>query len=228
MGEAVFLAAKGLQGGMESPRGAGDVACSSFSDAKAERGVFESHAWEVLADPESFRALDKLVLNEQMVRKWEQSYGTVQFLVSRQQSEKKGKELKERKRLEMERSHNWSKIPEEVAGTPEWRFSIKQKTKFTFTTGLGLVKSLPSKLEPKTRTSPFLLSTCYATDTVLNAGNGKANRTVSAQKEESGRGSQMSREKGQKTRGRGRSSAALESTATAAGLRLTHCHVLAA
>lgn len=204
------------------------MACSSFSDAMAERGVFESHAWEVLADPESFWALDKLVLNEQMVSKWEQSWGTVQFLVNRQQSEKKGKELKERKWLEMERSHNWSKIPKEVAGTPEWRFSIKQKTKFTFTTGLGLVKSLPSKLEPKTRTSSLLLSTCYATDTVPNAGNGKGNRTVSARKEQSRRGSQMSREKGQKTCGRGRSSAALESTATAAGLRLTHCRVLAA
>lgn len=40
--------------------------CSSFSDTKAERGVFERHAWEVMADLESFWALDKFMLNEQM------------------------------------------------------------------------------------------------------------------------------------------------------------------
>lgn len=75
-------------------------------------------------------------------------------MVRRQQSEKKGKELKERKWLEMKRGHNrWSKIPEEVAGTSEQKLSLKQNRKFIFTAGLGLVRSLPTKVEPKTSAS---------------------------------------------------------------------------
>lgn len=64
------------------------------------------------------------VWNEHAAGKWQQSREAVQCLVRRQQSEKKGKELKERKWLEMKRGHNrWSKIPEEVAGTSERKLS---------------------------------------------------------------------------------------------------------
>lgn len=94
--------------------------CSSFSDTKAERGVFERHAWEVMADLESFWALDKFMLNEQMgAVKWEQSRETVQYLVRRSRV-KEGERAKGEEVVGDEKSHNgWNKILEEMAGTPE-------------------------------------------------------------------------------------------------------------
>ena len=114
--------------------------CLSFCDA--ETGVFENHFWEVLAEPESFWLPDKLALNQWMVRGSRIGDCSVP---GEKTAEWKERELKKRKQLAMKRSPNWQSKIREVAGTPERKFSTKQKT--AFTTGLDLIKSLPSKLE---------------------------------------------------------------------------------
>ena len=60
MGEKSEGKAPGRNGGTRS----GGCTKRYLSFCDAERGVFENHFWEVLADPERFRLPDKLAVNQ--------------------------------------------------------------------------------------------------------------------------------------------------------------------